>query len=257
MSALDVRYSRERLGDDSLICCLHSSRQIVVATIFSHAIIAERTPVTLHAVGSMGWGMNRTVTSVSVVFDGAYTPINGTIPLVIGPIYAEVELTPTKNLTEKPEKLGVILGGTYLAGKDAVIEWLVQDYYYPSLTVHFDNGNSASVTYKQYPVHVESYSTLESERTNGNLKTLEVAALAIAMSEGLSYFDKQAEKRQLNKNSERKNNKASDKDESQPSQLPLKQNGKRNKISTEMEPLQAYLKPYVLLRVLAASRTFI
>ena len=185
---------------------------VVVATIFSHAIIAERTPVTLHAAGSMGWDVNKTVTSVSVVFDGAYKPINGEIPLIIGPIYAGVDLTPTKILSEKPEQLGVIFEGAYLAGNDASIEWLVQNYYYPRLVVRFVNGSSSSVTYTQYPVHVESYSTLESERANGNLQTIEVAALAIAMSEGLGYFDKLAEKRERNKDLKRKNNKTSDKD---------------------------------------------
>jgi hypothetical protein len=191
---------------------------IVVATIFSHAIIAERTPVTLHAAGSMGWEINKTVTGVSVVFDGAYIPVNGVIPLVIGPIYAGVDLAPTKIPPANPEGLGVILGGTYLAGNDASIEWLVQNYYYPRLTVHFANGTSSSVTYTQYPVHVESYSTLESERANRNLQTIEVVALAIAMSEGLSYFDK----RERDKNSKRKNDKTSDKDESPNAEKPPK-----------------------------------
>jgi hypothetical protein len=89
----------------------------------------------------------------------------------------------------------------FLNGDGVDLEWLTQGDYYPTLVITFKNGSHAIQDYPQFRLHIEPYSTLESERTGLQFYwTGGVAVFVVTlMEEGLRMLEGREKSRLLDR----------------------------------------------------------
>jgi hypothetical protein len=176
----------------------------IQATISSDQPFAERMPVRIHAVGSIGRGFAENVSQVQIYYRGAYLE-KYLQPTVVGQPPSSVLGHPSAGVnlfvTETPPNEGQVLvssEGAFLVGvEDAVVEWLKEGDYYPTLIIIFKNINYTTQDYPEYGLHVESYSTIESENTNLKGYWTEVGIFVLALVEVVLYTVSKLEKPRL------------------------------------------------------------
>lgn len=120
---------------------------LIQARVSSDEGFAERTRIRIHAVGSIGDGFAKNVSNIQFLFKGAYFEmylephVVGPQPSLEGEPAAGVYLFITK--IAPPEGLeGVSPNAIFLDSReDALVQWLTEGYYYPTLVIVFKNGN--------------------------------------------------------------------------------------------------------------------
>jgi hypothetical protein len=154
---------------------------------------ADDLPVTVHAVGSIGPDYAN-ISNVCLCFGGAYyLDLNGQIipnpnrePFA-GPILTVTTTRPSEGVTQW-------LGGAYLVGPSATIEWQNPMESSPAIMVTYVNTTIvngivqnvfASQRYPSESIHIESHTAIESEKTEFKFFYLAAAAVPITILEGV------------------------------------------------------------------------
>jgi len=180
------------------------------ARVFIHTTIsssapefAEATPIMVHAVGDIGvgsiflWNMSdlQDIYTVCICFRDAYWLRNGQIVLNSNQQpydipYAGVLLSITH--TRPSEPLTTIHGpGGYLVGDNETVEWQNPTDSVPAIIITYSNFmliNGVLRTYviQSFPdkyLHIESSSTLVSDRTNAELPLIEIVATGLVVAQ--------------------------------------------------------------------------
>lgn len=162
---------------------------------------AERTKITMLAGGAMGGRFAESVSRAYVYFKGAYLEKYVNIHVVgrpfgepytlIGYPSAGVDLFVANRSRNLPMAWS-FSATKFLNGDSVDLEWLTQGDYYPTLVIIFKNGTHAIQDYPQYRLHIEPYSTLESEETGIRfywIGGIAIAAIAL-MQETLNAVSK-------------------------------------------------------------------
>jgi hypothetical protein len=173
----------------------------IQARVSSDQPFAERMPVRIHAIGSIGRGFAENVSQVQIYFRGAYfemylqPSVVGQPLSLLGYPSAGVDMYVTP--TPQPGQVLVSSDGAGLASDDAVVEWLKEGEYYPTLIIVFKNTTNTTRDYPEYSLHVESYSTIESESTNLKGYWTEVGIFVLALVEMALYTVSKLERPRL------------------------------------------------------------
>jgi hypothetical protein len=161
----------------------------IQAELTSPQDFTERAPATVHAVGSIG-GSPTGIFSICVCFSGAHQISQGQ---PISTINEEQFAGAWLNVTEtKPAETisETFSPGEYLAGSDRQIEWLNPMDSIPTIIVYYKNStfvnginqeNTASKPYPDQAIHIESYATVETEKTDNKFFITEVSAVGLGI----------------------------------------------------------------------------
>jgi hypothetical protein len=154
-----------------------NNTMIIQLEVSANETIAERKPVKLSAVGSMGNVYARSVSFVEVGFKGTYPYYpNGEVLLIGNPFFA-VLLFPT-SIWPPHVAYSLGSGGAFLAGGYQIVEWRAQGNYYPTIVVHFTNGSLVEESYPEFPIYVESTTVAQGE-SNTRIELAATIALVV------------------------------------------------------------------------------
>ncbi len=186
----------------------YKDRNIYVhAEISSRQELAETLPATVHAVGTIGGELDK-IWNVCVCFSGAYLVENNqVVPTLNQAPFAGEYLSVTHI---RPSEISAMTfgQGAYLVGFDQTIEWLSPIESVPAIMVYYRNltltngwlqQNSTSQSYPAKSLHIESYSTLEANKTNIKFYVVSVVGSALAIVQFLLSALSKREKPKLRK----------------------------------------------------------
>ena len=92
------------------------------------------------------------ITFIVVSFGGAnIAPFEGKPPTYLEEYFQGVILHKTNDI---PKNLGIYSDTTFAGSR--TITWLTQGYYYPTITVHYNDSTTIDQPLKDYTVHVYS-----------------------------------------------------------------------------------------------------
>jgi hypothetical protein len=182
----------------------------VRTTVSSDEGFAERTRIKIHAGGSLADGFAENVSQVQVFFKGAYFELF-LQPHVVGPqppslvgqpsagVYLTVRACPRYGI----EGMALVSSDAVclVSYEDTLVQWMTQGDYYPTLIIVFKNDSNITQDYPQFRLHIEPFSTLESEKTG--LKFYWTGGVAVfvvtLMEEGLRILEKREKSRLLDR----------------------------------------------------------
>lgn len=145
--------------------------------------MVERQPILMEASGTLPSQFVQKISAVSVSFEGA-SPYSG---ITFTPGFGVV-LFPTETA---PSGLPIVLGGG-LVGDSALIKWVVQGDYYPTMIISYKNFSTPDtvIGYQDFRLHISPSEVVQQERYSRINNVLTIALFSFATIESLVLISK-------------------------------------------------------------------
>lgn len=126
------------------------------------------------------------ITEIVITFQGAnIVPMKGVAPTLLEEYFQGAILLPTSG---PPKNLDIYMDTTFEGGR--TMTWLTEGYYYPTLTVHYDDKSTVEVPLEEYTIHVNSSYVLRQEEYNRVNTALSIALFGLSVVGSLEIMNK-------------------------------------------------------------------
>jgi len=140
-------------------------------------VLVEGRQVQLKAEATASREFAQNITRIVIMFQGAnIVPMKGVAPTVLEEYFQGAVLLRTNGL---PKNLAIYMDTTFEG--ERTLTWLTEGYYYPTLTIHYNDKSTIEEPLEEYTIHVNSSYALRQEEYHRVNKVLSITLFGFSM----------------------------------------------------------------------------